>query len=159
MSIELRVANLKRRFPAAHISNVIYDEDLGADIVCWDCHPTEVWVWEVREDDGSEGDTVVPELAEHLEVARRDPRAAGKVVRPGPNAVFEPAEERAADPLNYAVLVDVRNGRADGVQVYRRERQEDMPPDSDIERMFQAKNVMAHAAADAERCLRELGGR
>jgi hypothetical protein len=152
-AIAMRVLDLRRRFPTAGITTRINDDENPADIVCWNCDPNEVWVWEFRHSSLAAG-AVVPELPS----IRSDPRAAGKAVVPGPNSVFFRERDACANMATRKETIGVRNGERDGLQIYERFRHEGLVANVLIQIQEDAIEAATDAELDAERYLAERGG-
>ena len=83
-----------------------------ADIICWDCEPGTIYVWEVK----SKGEAAKRSATRRQLERYRSGLAAAKEsnVRPGP--MLNPPQE-GPNPLNQFVVV--YDGKDAGVQVYR----------------------------------------
>ncbi|GLW32308.1 hypothetical protein Areg01_52470 [Actinoplanes regularis] len=123
----------------------------GADLVCWNGGPGEVWVWEIVHDDPEGRRRSALALERHIAAVRTDPRATGRRVVPGPAGVFVPATDvgqQMGSPRN-AVKVDTRGA---GVEVYqvRRYRSRSAVPRANYEALDEAIDIM-HEVEDWER--------
>ncbi|MEU7902198.1 hypothetical protein [Actinoplanes sp. NPDC049118] len=95
----------------------------GADIVCWNGSPGEVWVWAVAHDDPEGRRRGAADVDRHIDAVRADPRAAGKRVVRGPVGALVPTDVggQMGSPRN-AVRVDTLEA---GVEVYQVRRYRD----------------------------------
>ncbi|MFC7247216.1 RHS repeat domain-containing protein [Catellatospora aurea] len=123
VAVALRVAYLQMAFPHAVISSDPMDTRHGPDIVCWDCVPDQVWVWEVKS--GYSGDPsgtyeADKDLFGHMLYAQNAPLGDGKDVVRGPMSAFGPVPPNAmsgVNPMNERQVVTVRSV-VDGVELY-----------------------------------------
>ncbi|GLI02451.1 RHS repeat-associated core domain-containing protein [Phytohabitans aurantiacus] len=149
-AIALRLANLQRMYPHARISHDIQGDRHGADLICWDCVPGEVWVWEFKtaKEYRNHSKAVRTQLDGYLNDIKNDPRAEGRNVIRGP--MFDPAQETGANRADSRELITVKNVEEDGIQVYDRTRFRDKVDSKMRQKTDDAYEVASDAQYDAD---------
>ncbi|MGC4857280.1 hypothetical protein ACLQ24_28915 [Micromonospora sp. DT4] len=114
-----RVANLRQRFPDAFVTCDVADQFSGPELICWNAHPRETWVW-VFESDGPAGVRRASARLEQFLAALHELTAVvDKAVVAGPNDVFDKESVTASSCIGVDGRIEVRNGPTDGIQLFR----------------------------------------
>lgn len=95
----------------------------GADLVCWECEPGKVWVWEFKSEGEAVKSTTEEQIAKHLEQVMQSPITKDLKVVPGPTfeSIGLAPFQSAPNLKNPYEVVTVRDG-APGLQIYRVDR-------------------------------------
>ncbi|MBM2620355.1 hypothetical protein JIG36_33075 [Actinoplanes sp. LDG1-06] len=133
VAVRVRVANLRRNYPNAHIKFDYKNKYQGADIICYDCSPDAVWVWEVKPV-GSESaaanqvNDIRDKLQENLRYRTIGKQEQVRVVR-GPVGAFKPIDEYAIASNGHNEVLKVTSA-ADGVEIYEVHKGRDEPDEA-----------------------------
>ncbi|MEU8212980.1 hypothetical protein AB0B85_27710 [Micromonospora sp. NPDC049044] len=114
-----RVAELRRRFPDALLTCDLHDERPGPELICWDGHPQEIWVWIFEPDDPAGARRAQNRLEQLLANPYELARIVNKPVVAGPNSIFEQDCVTASSYFDVDGRIEVRSGPDDGIQLYR----------------------------------------
>ncbi|PWR14398.1 hypothetical protein DKT69_16560 [Micromonospora sicca] len=124
----------------------------GPDLICWECEPGKVWVWEFKSENNRDGaGSLATELQEHIEQARKSPLSAGLEVEAGPSfaSIGKPYEQTATNVAEPAELVTVHDAaNVAGLQLYRTDQQDE---DSPAAQEHHEKSDAAKLAASKEK--------
>ncbi|MEU5783174.1 hypothetical protein [Micromonospora lupini] len=113
-----RLAELRRRFPDSLLTCDLDGEFSGPELICWDGHPQEIWVWVFEPDDAAGVRRAQARLEQLLAAPYELTSIMDRPVVAGPNNVFEDSVT-ASSFVEVRGRIEVRNGAEDGIQLYR----------------------------------------
>ncbi|MEH1169664.1 hypothetical protein V6V47_30225 [Micromonospora sp. CPCC 205539] len=114
-----RVGELRRRFPDVLVTCDVGDRFPGPELICWDGHPEEVWVWVFEPNDACGVRRAQARLDQLLAAPHELTSVVDKPVVAGPNGVFEKDCVTASSYIDVDGRIEVRDGPDDGIQLYR----------------------------------------
>ncbi|MFG1883072.1 hypothetical protein [Micromonospora sp. NPDC049102] len=117
--LAVRVEELRQHFPEALLSCDVDDNYPGPDLICWNAHPDQIWVW-IFESNDAEGIQRAKERLNQVLAAPYDlTTIVDKPVVAGPNGLFEQDCVTASSYIDVDGRIEVRSGLGDGIQLYR----------------------------------------
>ncbi|WP_435205756.1 hypothetical protein [Micromonospora sp. bgisy143] len=114
-----RVADLRQRFPDALVTCDVAGDFSGPELICWNAHPREIWVWVFEPDDAAGARRASVRLEQLLAAPHELTAVLDKPVAAGPNDVFESDSVTASSYFDVDGRIEVRNGHTDGIQLFR----------------------------------------
>jgi RHS repeat-associated protein len=132
-AVQMRVKAIQAKWPGANVTirmgdNVIpggSSRDNGnvgyADIICWDCDPEKVYIWEVKHAGGAAEAAGPEQLTRYVKQLQikidgdTNSPHRGRTVEKGPTFGYEQTEPNRSNPNEQ---VTVRDGDEPGIQVY-----------------------------------------
>ncbi|MGC4816514.1 hypothetical protein ACLQ27_03365 [Micromonospora sp. DT63] len=113
------MAKLRQRFPDALVTCDVAGKFSGPELICWNAHPRETWVWVFEADDSAGARRASARLEQLLTAPHELTAVVDKPVVAGPNDVFEKDSVTASSYVDVDRRIEVRNGPGDGIQLFR----------------------------------------
>ncbi|MEV1111976.1 hypothetical protein AB0I95_25525 [Micromonospora sp. NPDC049751] len=114
-----RVADLRQRFPDALVTCDVDGNFSGPELICWNAHPREIWVWVFEPDDAAGARRASARLEQFIAAPHELTDVVDKPVVAGPNDVFDKESVTASSYFDVDGRIEVRNGPTDGIQLFR----------------------------------------